>query len=179
MDKKLYQETFSQLHAGLVISEEWFTMEKRRPRGLWKKTAVLAAAITALLCCALTAYAVYQYGLGDLMVGKHRVQHPGSQTEMVDMITLAGFQGSPEYQASVEWLDYTEHYDIVHGGTPLGDESANYTEYNVCTREAAEALAKAARAEVVQVIGTKFVLYRPSHRKEKKDKILLVENRMK
>ena len=47
------------------------------------------------------------------------------------------------------------------------------------SREAAEALAKAARAEVVQVIGTKFVLYRPSHRKEKKDKILLVENRMK
>ena len=140
MDKKLYQETFSQLHAGLVISEEWFTMKKRHPRGLWKKTAVLAAAIAALLCCALTAYAVYQYGLGDLLVGKHRVQHPGSQPEMVDMITLAGFQGSPEYQAAMEWLDYTEHYDIVHGGTPLGDESANYTEYNVCTREAALAL---------------------------------------
>ena len=42
------------------------------------------------------------------------------------------------------------------------------------TREAAEALAKATRAEVVQVIGTKFVLYRPSHNKEKKDKIVLV-----
>lgn len=40
-------------------------------------------------------------------------------------------------------------------------------------REAAEALAKATRAEVVQVIGTKFVLYRPSHNKEKKDKIVL------
>ena len=43
------------------------------------------------------------------------------------------------------------------------------------TREAAEALAKATRAEVVQVIGTKFVLYRPSHNKEKKDKIVLVK----
>ena len=40
-------------------------------------------------------------------------------------------------------------------------------------REAAEALAVAVRAEVVQVIGTKFVLYRPSHNKEKKDKIVL------
>lgn len=40
-------------------------------------------------------------------------------------------------------------------------------------REGAEALAKATRAEVVQVIGTKFVLYRPSHNKEKKDKIIL------
>lgn len=43
------------------------------------------------------------------------------------------------------------------------------------SREAAEALAQATRAEVVQVIGTKFVLYRPSHNKEKKDKIILVK----
>lgn len=42
-------------------------------------------------------------------------------------------------------------------------------------REGAEALAKATRAEVVQVIGTKFVLYRQSHNKEKKDKIVLVK----
>ncbi len=41
-------------------------------------------------------------------------------------------------------------------------------------REAAEALAPLTRSEVVQVIGTKFVLYRPSHKKDKKDKIELV-----
>ena len=42
-------------------------------------------------------------------------------------------------------------------------------------REAAEELAVAARCEVVQVIGSKFVLYRASHRKDKKDKIILVK----
>ncbi len=41
-------------------------------------------------------------------------------------------------------------------------------------REAADALAKATRSEVVQVIGTKFVLYRPTHKKGKADKIVLV-----
>ncbi|NLF34725.1 MAG: ribosome assembly RNA-binding protein YhbY [Clostridiales bacterium] len=41
-------------------------------------------------------------------------------------------------------------------------------------RAAAEVLSKRVRADVVQVIGTKFVLYRPSHNKEKKDKIVLV-----
>ena len=46
-------------------------------------------------------------------------------------------------------------------------------------REAAEALAPVTRSEVVQVIGTKFVLYRPSHRKDKKDKIILVESKRK
>ena len=40
-------------------------------------------------------------------------------------------------------------------------------------REAAEALSKATRSEVVQVIGTKFILYRQSHKKEKKDRIVL------
>lgn len=44
-------------------------------------------------------------------------------------------------------------------------------------REAAEELGKRSRSEVVQVIGTKFVLYRQSHKKEKKDKIVLVKDK--
>ena len=45
------------------------------------------------------------------------------------------------------------------------------------SREAAEVLASATRSEVVQVIGTKFVLYRPSHKKDKKDRIVLVKDK--
>ncbi len=44
-------------------------------------------------------------------------------------------------------------------------------------REAAEALAPLTRSEIVQVIGTKFVLYRPSHKRDKKDKIILAKER--
>ncbi len=43
-------------------------------------------------------------------------------------------------------------------------------------REAAEVLAQATRSQVVQVIGTKFVLFRPSHKKGKTDKIVLVKD---
>lgn len=46
-------------------------------------------------------------------------------------------------------------------------------------REAAQELGKLSRSEVVQVIGTKFVLYRESHNKEKKDKIVLVKDKKK
>ena len=53
----------------------------------------------------------------------------------------------------------------------------NNIEYDA--RLAAEELAKATRSEVVQVIGTKFVLYRPSHNKDKKDKIVLVADKKK
>ena len=44
-------------------------------------------------------------------------------------------------------------------------------------REAADALARATRSEVVQVIGTKIVLYRQSHNKDKKDRIVLVKDK--
>ncbi len=40
-------------------------------------------------------------------------------------------------------------------------------------REAAEELARATRSEVVQVIGTKFVLYRETHSKPKEQRIKL------
>ena len=46
-------------------------------------------------------------------------------------------------------------------------------------RRAAEELAKATRSEVVQVIGTKFVLYRESHSKPKEKRIQLVKERKK
>ncbi len=44
-------------------------------------------------------------------------------------------------------------------------------------RTAAQALAKATRSEVVQVIGTKFVLYRESHSKPKEKRIALTKDR--
>lgn len=42
-------------------------------------------------------------------------------------------------------------------------------------REGAEELAAATRSQVVQVIGTKFVLYRETHSKEKDKRIKLVK----
>ena len=46
-------------------------------------------------------------------------------------------------------------------------------------REACDALSRLTRSEQVQVIGTKFVLYRETHRKDKKDKIVLVKAKKK
>lgn len=46
-------------------------------------------------------------------------------------------------------------------------------------RRAAEELARATRSEVVQVIGTKFVLYRESHSKPREKRIQLVKERKK
>ena len=62
-------------------------------------------------------------------------------------------------------------------GGPGADQGQGAGKRLMSAREAAEALAPLTRSEVVQVIGTKFVLYRQSHRKDKKDKIVLVEGK--
>ena len=53
-------------------------------------------------------------------------------------------------------------------------ESAMLTPWEAC-----QELARRTRSEPVQVIGTKFVLYRESHTKEKKDRIVLIKDRKK
>ena len=64
---------------------------------------------------------------------------------------------------------------ILHVGKEgMGD---NLVKQADDAREAAEELASRTRSQVVQVIGTKFVLYRPTHRKDKKDKIVLVSDK--
>ena len=71
-----------------------------------------------------------------------------------------------------------EAYDALEARELIkGRVLDNNLEYDA--RLAAEELAKATRSEVVQVIGTKFVLYRQSHDKNKKDKIVLVSDKKK
>lgn len=53
----------------------------------------------------------------------------------------------------------------------------NNLEYDA--RTAAAALAKSTRSEVVQVIGTRFVLYRESHSKPKDKRIALAQSAKK
>ena len=64
--------------------------------------------------------------------------------------------------------DHLEARELIKGRV-----IANNLEYDA--RAAAEELAKATRSEVVQVIGTKFVLYRESHSKPKEKRIQLVK----
>ena len=63
---------------------------------------------------------------------------------------------------------------IIHiGKDGIGENLVKQTEYDA--RLAAQELAKATRSEVVQVIGTKFVLYRESHSKPREKRIQLVK----
>lgn len=84
----------------------------------------------------------------------------------VDTIVIVGKEGLGE-NLIAQVNDALESRELVKGRVL---ESCELTPREVCDQ-----LSKLTRSEPVQVIGSKFVLYRPSHRKDKKDKIVLVK----
>ena len=98
------------------------------------------------------------------LTSKQRAQLRGL-ANTIDTILIVGKEGIGDNLVK-QANDALEARELIKGRVL---ESAMLT-----PREAAQALAPLTRSEVVQVIGTKFVLYRPSHNKDKKDKIVLV-----
>lgn len=103
----------------------------------------------------------------DALTSKQRAQLRGLANGL-DTILIIGKEGIGDNLVR-QANDALEARELIKGRVL---ESALMS-----AREAAEALRPLTRSEVVQVIGTKFVLYRPSHRKDKKDKIVLVQEK--
>lgn len=89
-----------------------------------------------------------------------------AQANGLDTTLMVGKGGVTE-QVVLEAVTQLEARELVKGRVL---ESCELTPREVCDQ-----LAKLTRSEPVQVIGSKFVLYRQSHRKDKKDKIVLVK----
>ncbi|MCD8382852.1 MAG: YhbY family RNA-binding protein [Clostridiales bacterium] len=88
-----------------------------------------------------------------------------SMANTIDTILTVGKDGVTE-NLIAQCRDALEARELVKG------KVLENSEYDA--RTACEELCRRVPAEPVQVIGSKFVLYRPSHRKDKKDKIVLV-----
>jgi len=100
------------------------------------------------------------------LTSKQRAQLRGLANS-IDTIIHVGKEGIGENLVK-QADDALEAREIIKGKV-----LDNNIEYDA--RLAAEELAKATRSEVVQVIGTKFVLYRESHSKPKEKRIELVK----
>ena len=97
------------------------------------------------------------------LTSKQRAQLRGMAANL-DTIVHVGKDGIGENLIK-QVNDALEARELIKGRVL---ENSMYT-----AREACEELARMTHSEQVQVIGTKFVLYRPSHKKDKKDKIVL------
>ena len=106
------------------------------------------------------------------LTSKQRAQLRGLANS-IDTILIVGKDGIGDNLVK-QANDALEARELIKGKVL---ENSLMSAREASAREAAEALAPRTRSEVVQVIGTKFVLYRPSHKKDKKDKIVLVSDK--
>ena len=104
------------------------------------------------------------------LTSKQRAQLRGMASTL-DTIVHVGKDGIGENLIK-QADDALEARELVKG--KVLDNNIDYD-----AKTAAEELAKATRSEVVQVIGTKFVLYRESHSKPREKRIQLVKTKKK
>ena len=104
------------------------------------------------------------------LTSKQRAQLRGLANS-IGTILLIGKEGIGENLIK-QADDALEARELIKG--KVLDNNLDYD-----ARTAAEELARATRSEVVQVIGTKFVLYRETHSKPKEKRIQLVRERKK
>jgi hypothetical protein len=79
------------------------------PRRMWLIAAIIAAMVFLMGC----AWVVMS--LDKLALGKENIDLPGEQqiqeTQEVTVLSLQGYQGTPGYQASLEWNRFLDEYD--------------------------------------------------------------------
>lgn len=150
-NKRLYQETFSQVHGSRDIRwEDYQAMKKGKSI---KRLAMLAAVIALAAALSGLAVAANFFGLRDTLLpekgsvyvtDENGVVVPG-EYEYKDFISLSGYMDTPESQALAEWRTFLESYDqdgaIIHeiGNNPTGFEE-RYGNYLVYTQEMADKL---------------------------------------
>ncbi len=138
-----------------------------------KRILTFALAAALLLALGVTAYAVYDRRLQDLVLSEENESEillpeeeqgtvepaeagllptPGPDSLQVEhdpdepnMISLQGFAGTPEYQATQAWWEFKNNYDtdlsllhqVGNGPTPW-DDTYNKNGYNIYTQEMAD-----------------------------------------
>lgn len=162
-DKDIYKNVFSRLHTSVRVDMEELQEMKRPVYKAKRRVAVLVAVALLVAAISTAAIASNLFGLQSLIISKNSpppvsevptVQDDGISPitpedeytpPPVEIISLQGFAGSPEFAALAEWYAFLEGYDVDGeiitqvGNNPTGlPEKYNF--YNVYTQEMADTL---------------------------------------
>jgi len=120
------QNYYEEAETGTIISPR---KPLRRP--------LLVAAIIALALLLVGCAVVYVLKMQNLNLGKNNVtydaydyntmEYLGKETYTEQVFTLAGWKGSPGYQAALEWFTFRQNYDPDH--TIQASVWGNYPEF--------------------------------------------------
>lgn len=139
-DRKLYQETFAQVRSSLVINEEMFQMTQKRTH-IGRTIAILAAVVCLLLACGVTAVATNLFGLRDLIIAPEAEVGPEGDRRTVQLISMQGYNDSPESRAAGEWQAFYDSYaPTLELDDSIWGENTPYFNYGVYDQVMADKL---------------------------------------
>lgn len=76
------------------------------------KKFYLIAAIVALMLFLMGSAIVYILSLEDMAFGNKVQEYYDGSSQEVTLLSLQGIQGTPGYEATKEWYDWLETYDV-------------------------------------------------------------------
>lgn len=132
---------------------------KRKPF----RRPLLIAALIALMLTLVGCAVVYVMKMQDMKVGEFEATEPvfnedqelqGYETVSLQVLTLAGLNGSPSYQAAREWVEFTQSYESDEG---VWNDFMNFPEeyhaYQTYTQEMVDKVHEIADKYGLQLIG--------------------------
>lgn len=132
----------------LIEEAEFGKFPAAKPRSL--RRPLLIAAVIAITLLLVGCAVVYILNMQGLTLGQQQreydsfsddgLEYLGKETVTEQVLTLAGLQGTPAYQAAQEWFDFQQSYDPDHaiyysvkGNVPEFPEEYYY--FNLYTQE--------------------------------------------
>ena len=149
--------------------------EKKTPTRRRFRSSLLLAAVIAMMLLLVGCAVVYVLRMQQIHIGQQQtyqdvfaydpdtgeaVAYLGQETVTEEVLTLAGIQGSRNYQAAQEWFAFKQEYDPDHaiaikvqseGRVP--DFPAEYAAYNIYTQEMKDKLDEIVKKYDLKLIG--------------------------
>ena len=151
---------FGSVKDAYVISAEEFRQGQVKRKRLSTQKAWLIAAVIVLMLFLVGCGIVYVLHLQDLKIGVQTIsqtQYDTSgnrigETEVnLDVLSMQGIKGSPNYLANQEWLAFTKSY--THTGGEYWESEPEYWAYSVQNQEMVDKLDEICDKYGLKIIG--------------------------
>lgn len=136
LDDDLLQDALSSYGYGgaLPFPKEKEILKMEKKHYFARRLGTIAAAVALIFTLGVTAYATNLFGILDMDVTL-------DANPTAEVISITGYQDSPEYKASIEWQNYLDK-TIENGTNKISptQEADNYWYYNAFSQEAKNVL---------------------------------------
>ena len=163
------------VNAKFIEEAETVTQLQAKKKVLSLRRPVLIAAIVAMLLMLVGCAVVYVLRMKEIHIGQQQtyqdvfeydpdtgeaIAYIGQETVTEEVLTLAGIQGSRNYQAAQEWFAFKQEYDPdlsitteLHRNGTVPEFPEEYESYNIYSQEMKDKLDEILKKYDLKLIG--------------------------